>query len=83
MDLLKLIQYLHERDILIGDLKFDNILITNKSRELYIIDSGSFQVEDYSCGVFNAAYTHDNLKGKNLREVLRTLEEEYFPIYKI
>ena len=78
-----MINYLHERNILVGDLKFDNILITNKSRELYIIDSGSFQVEDYSCGVFNAAYTHDNLKGKNLREVLRTLEEEYFPIYKI
>jgi tRNA A-37 threonylcarbamoyl transferase component Bud32 len=83
IDLLNMINYLHERNILVGDLKFDNILITNKSKELYIIDSGSFQLEDYSCGVFNAAYTHDNLKGKNLREVLRTLEEEYFPIYKI
>lgn len=83
LDLLKLIDYLHERDILIGDLKFDNILFQEKTKELYIIDSGSFQLEDYSCGVFNAAYTHDNLKGKNLRTVLRTLEEEYFPIYKI
>lgn len=81
--LLKLIDYLHEREILVGDLKFDNILLTDKSKEVYIIDSGSFQLEDYSCGVFNAAYTHDNLKGKNLREVLRTLEEEYFPINKI
>jgi serine/threonine protein kinase len=83
IDLLKLIDYLHEKAILVGDLKFDNILLTNKSKELYIIDSGSFQLEDYSCGVFNAAYTHDNLKGKNLRQVLRTLEEEYFPINKI
>ena len=83
IELLEMIHYLHERNILIGDLKFDNIMITNKTKELYIIDSGSFQLEDYSCGVFNAAYTHDNLKGKNLREVLRTLEEEYFPIYKI
>jgi len=83
LDLLKLIQYLHERDILIGDLKFDNILLTNKSKELYIIDSGSFQLEDYSCGVFNADYTSTELKGRNLREVLRTLEDEYFPINKI
>lgn len=83
IDLLKMIQYLHERDILVGDLKFDNVLLTDKTKELYIIDSGSFQVEDYSCGVFNAAYTHDNLKGKNLRQVLRTLEEEHFPINKI
>jgi hypothetical protein len=83
IDLLKMIQYLHERNILVGDLKFDNILLTDKTKELYIIDSGSFQLEDYSCGVFNAAYTHDNLKGINLREVLRTLEEEYFPINKI
>jgi len=83
IDLLKMIDYLHEREILVGDLKFDNILYTNKTKELFIIDSGSFQIEDYSCGVFNADYTHDNLKGKNLREILRTLEEEYFPINKI
>lgn len=83
IDLLKMIKYLHDRDILVGDLKFDNILLTNKTKEVYIIDSGSFQLQDYSCGVYNAAYTHDNLKGKNLREVLRTLEEEYFPINKI
>jgi hypothetical protein len=81
--LLEMIQYLHSRDILVGDLKFDNILYQEQTKDLYIIDSGSFQLEDYSCGVFNAAYTHDNLKGKNLREVLRTLEEEYFPINKI
>ena len=50
---------------------------------MYIIDSGSFQLEDYSCGVFNADYTSTELKGRNLREVLRTLEDEYFPINKI
>lgn len=83
IDLLKMIEYLHKKNILVGDLKFDNILYTDKTKELYIIDSGSFQLEDYSCGVFNADYTHDNLKGINLREVLRTLEEEYFPINKI
>ena len=83
LDLLKLIQYLHDKNILVGDLKFDNVMITDVSRELYIIDSGSFQLEDYSCGVFNADYTHSNLKGKNLRQILRSIEEEYFPINKI
>lgn len=83
IDLLKLTDYLHNKGILIGDLKFDNIMYKEKTKELYIIDSASFQIEDYSCGVFNADYTHDNLRGKNLREVLRTLEEEHFPINKI
>ena len=88
LELLYLAKYLHEKNILIGDLKFDNILYTDDTKELYIIDSASFQIEDYSCGVYNADYTHenlkgDNLKGRNLREVLRTLEEEYFPINKI
>ncbi len=81
--LLKMTKYLHDKAILIGDLKFDNVMYKESTKELFIIDSASFQVEDYSCGVFNADYTHDNLKGKNLREVLRTLEEEYFPINKI
>lgn len=83
IDLLKMSDYLHKKGILIGDLKFDNVMYQQKTKELYIIDSASFQVDDYSCGVFNADYTHDNLKGRNLREVLRTLEEEYFPINKI
>lgn len=83
IDLLKRTQYLHDKGILIGDLKFDNIMLTRKTKELYIIDSASFQIEDYSCAVFNADYTHENLKGKNLREVLRTIEEEFFPINKI
>ena len=81
--LLKMTKYLHEKGILIGDLKFDNVMYKEKTKELFIIDSASFQVDDYSCGVFNADYTHDNLKGKNLREVLRTLEEEHFPINKM
>ena len=83
IDLLKMSDYLHQKGILIGDLKFDNVMYQPKTKELFIIDSASFQVDDYSCGVFNADYTHDNLKGRNLREVLRTLEEEYFPINKI
>jgi serine/threonine protein kinase len=81
--LLKMIDYLHKRNILIGDLKFDNVMYKPRTKELFIIDSGSFQLEDYACGVFNAAYTHNNLKGINLRQILRTLEEEYFPINKI
>ncbi len=83
IDLLKMTEYLHNKGILIGDLKFDNIMYQEKEKQLYIIDSASFQIDDYSCGVFNLDYTHDNLRGKNLREVLRTLEEEYFPINKI
>jgi serine/threonine protein kinase len=83
VNLLEMIKYLHNKGILIGDLKFDNVMYQPSTKQLYIIDSASFQVDDYSCGVFNADYTHDNLKGRNLREVLRTLEEEYFPINKI
>ena len=76
------VAYLHERDILVGDMKLDNILV-EKSCNVHIIDAGSFQVQDYACTVCHKEYTERIYTGDQLKRILRSVREEYFPINKI
>lgn len=79
---LKIIEYLHGRDILVGDMKLDNILVKNNC-DVHLIDAGSFQVEDYACNVCHKEYTERVYTGDELKRILRSVREEYFPINKI
>ena len=82
ISILQSIEYLHSKGILIGDLKDDNILIKSPT-EVYIIDCGSFQVDDYPCDVFTRGWTDRSYKGDELNKNLRHLEDEYYPINKL
>ena len=79
---LRTIEYLHGRDILVGDMKLDNILV-KPNADVYLIDAGSFQVGDYACNVCHAEYTERIYTGDDLKHILRSVREEYFPINKI
>ncbi len=76
------VAYLHERGILVGDMKLDNILV-RPNKEVYIIDAGSFQFDDYACDVCHKEYTERIYTGDQLKRILRSEREEYFPINKI
>ena len=76
------VAYLHERNILVGDMKLDNILV-RKNCDVHIIDAGSFQVQDYACTVCHKEYTERIYTGDQLKRILRSVREEYFPINKI
>ena len=79
---LRTIEYLHGRDILVGDMKLDNILV-KPNADVHLIDAGSFQVGDYACNVCHAEYTERIYTGDDLKHILRSVKEEYFPINKI
>ena len=79
---LAVIEYLHDRDILVGDMKLDNILV-KPNADVYLIDAGSFQVGDYACNVCHKEYTERIYTGDDLKHILRSVREEYFPINKI
>ena len=82
LNFLKQVDYLHRKGILVGDMKPDNIMV-KPPRSVYIIDSGSFQLEDYCCPVCHPTYTEKEYKGDELRKSLRTIEDEYYPINRI
>lgn len=79
---LRIVEYLHGRDILVGDMKLDNILV-KPNADVYLIDAGSFQVGDYACNVCHKEYTERIYTGDDLKHILRSVREEYFPINKI
>jgi hypothetical protein len=79
---LRNVAYLHDREILVGDMKLDNILV-EKNCDVHIIDAGSFQVKDYACTVCHKEYTERIYTGDQLKRILRSVREEYFPINKI
>jgi hypothetical protein len=76
---LETIHYLHQRDVIIGDLKPDNIIYVSPN-ELYFVDTGSFQIEDYACPVGLSQYTKRDIGFQELKEKLRTIDDEYYPI---
>ena len=82
LNILKNIEYLHQKGILIGDLKDDNILVKNPDT-VYIIDCGSFQINDYPCDVFTKGWTDKKYKGKELDQNLRVIDDEYYPINRL
>lgn len=75
----KNVQYLHEKGIIIGDLKPDNILVKSPT-EVYFIDCGCYQVEDYACPVCHPKYTRRVFKKDELKKELRSFDDEYYPI---
>jgi hypothetical protein len=83
MNILQAIHYLHQKNILIGDLKDDNILIRNEE-EIFIVDSGSFQIEDFASNVLTKGWVDTNLnKHFDAKKNLRKIEDEYYPIYRL
>lgn len=83
LNVLKPIDYLHRKNILVSDLKDSNILIQDE-KHLYIVDSGSFQVEDYASTVLTPGWVDESFdKDFDAKKNLRTVEDEYYAIYRI
>lgn len=76
---LEKIQYLHENKIIMGDINPLNILIKNE-KEVFFVDTDSYQVGRFPCPVGTVHFTPPELQGKNYGEFLRTPEHEYFAV---
>lgn len=73
------INYLHNMNIIIGDINPLNILVKSPT-EVYFVDTDSYQVENYPCPVGTIEFTPPELQGKNYETFLRSFENEYFAI---
>ncbi len=70
---------LHRHRILIGDVNPLNFLIKS-DREIYFVDTDSYQVEDFPCPVGMANFTAPEIQKRDFTSFLRTPEQEYFAI---
>lgn len=70
---------LHEKNIIIGDIKLDNLMFDTNDN-VYIIDCDSFQIDGYPCPVGTKEFLHPSNRGKSMKEVVRSLADEYYAI---
>lgn len=77
--ILEKIKYLHDRNIIIGDINPANILVVNP-KEVYFVDTDSFQVEDYPCPVGTNNFTAPEIQRKHFSDFLRTMGNENFAV---
>lgn len=80
------IKYLHDNNILIGDINPNNFLVVSPT-EVYLVDTDSFQINDLPCPVGFPLFTapeihmrHKQGKFSDYSEILRTPENEYFAV---
>ena len=75
--ILKKLKYLHDRNIILGDINPYNILVVSP-KEVYFVDTDSYQVEGFICPVGMPLFTPPELQGKQYS--LRTLGNENFAV---
>lgn len=76
--ILQKIKYLHDRNIILGDINPYNILIESPTR-VYFVDTDSYQVEGFICPVGMPLFTAPELQ-KRQSYGLRTLGNENFAV---
>lgn len=77
--ILEKIKYLHDRNIVMGDINPANILIVSQ-KEVYFVDTDSYQVEDFPCPVGTNNYTAPEIQRKHFSDFLRTMGNENFAV---
>ena len=76
--ILKKIKYLHDRNVILGDINPHNILVVSPT-EVYFVDTDSWQVEGFICPVGMTLFTAPELQNKK-EYGLRTFGNENFAV---
>ena len=77
--ILEKIKYLHDRNIIMGDINPCNILVVSP-KEVYFVDTDSYQIEDLPCPVGTINYTAPEIQKMNYSDFLRTMGNENFAV---
>jgi serine/threonine protein kinase len=74
------IYFLHSLNIIVGDINPMNLLVTKDSTTVWMVDTDSFQIENFPCPVGTVNFTPTEIQGKNYAEFLRTVDQELFAV---
>ena len=80
IEILERIRYLHHRNVLLGDLQPDNIVVGETPEEVFFVDTDSYQIEGFPSGVGRDSFTAPEIHGKHFELFLRTPEQERFAL---
>lgn len=72
-------EFLHKRNIIIGDINPYNILFES-STKVYFVDTDSFQIEKFSCPVGTIDFSAPEIVDKDRLTFMRNFGHEYFAV---
>ncbi|MCC2314079.1 protein kinase domain-containing protein [Cellulomonas xiejunii] len=75
---LEKVSFLHSRNILLGDINPKNVML-DASKDVWIIDADSWQLEGYPCPVGTPMFTAPSVTG-DYANALRTKQEELYAV---
>jgi len=73
------IKKIHDYGIIIGDINGSNIMVESP-KEVYFVDTDSYQIEEFPCPVGTPKFTAPEIQGCNYKSTLRTMGNENFAI---
>lgn len=79
ISILRKIKYLHDHDVLMGDISPFNIMFVSPD-EVYFIDTDSYQFGPFPCTVGTNNFVAPELLGKSLGNIMRTQGNENFAV---
>lgn len=79
INILEKISYLHSCNIIIGDINPANILINDK-KEVYFVDTDSYQIEEFPCPVGKITFTAPEIQRTHFKDFLRSVGNERFAV---
>jgi serine/threonine protein kinase len=74
------VAFLHSHNVIIGDINPQNLLVTENSHEVWMVDTDSFQIEGFPCPVGTVNFTAAEIQGRNYSDFLRTVDHELFAV---
>jgi len=77
--ILRKLKYLHDRNIILGDINPNNILVVSPT-EVYFVDTDSYQIEGFPCPVGTINFTAPEIQRKRYDTFLRTMGNERFAV---
>lgn len=77
--ILKKLKYLHDRNVILGDINPNNILVVSPT-EVYFVDTDSYQIEGFPCPVGTINFTAPEIQRKDFSTFLRTIGNERFAV---
>ncbi len=87
LSILDTIIYLHNRNIIIGDIKLENFMIKDKDiTKIYFVDCDSYQVGDFPCILVSPGFKPpeiDPCVTGRPADKFRTFGNEYFAIFSL
>lgn len=77
--ILKKIEFLHSINVILGDINPSNILVVSP-KEVYFVDTDSYQIEGFPCPVGTINFTAPEIQGKKYDSFLRSIGNEKFAV---